>query len=145
MTYYNKRAHSVFYHRYHIVWIMKYRYKVLTYDIKKRVRELVLQVAEEMGIKIENGVVSSDHVHIFANIPPHIKISEFVQKAKGRSSKRIQEEFPILKKKYWDRHLWGRGYFSSTSGNVTDDMINEYINRHTDAHETDTTSNIRLE
>jgi len=145
MTYYNKRSHSVFYHRYHIVWIMKYRYKVLTYDIKKRVRELVLQVAEEMGIKIENGVVSSDHVHIFANIPPHIKISEFVQKAKGRSSKRIQEEFPILKKKYWDRHLWGRGYFSSTSGNVTDDMINEYINRHTDAHETDTTSNIRLE
>ncbi len=100
MTYYNKRSHSVFYHRYHIVWITKYRYKALTYDIKKRVRELVLQVAEEMGIKIENGVVSSDHVHIFANIPPHIKISEFVQKAKGRSSKRIQEEFPILKKKY---------------------------------------------
>jgi putative transposase len=82
------------------VWITKYRYKVLTYDIKKRVRELVLQVAEEMGIKIENGVVSSDHVHIFANIPPHIKVSEFVQKAKGRSSKRIQEEFPILQKKY---------------------------------------------
>jgi putative transposase len=80
---------------------------VLTYDIKKRVRELVLQVGEEMGIKIENGVVSSDHVHIFANIPPHIKVSEFVQKAKGRSSKRIQEEFPILKKKYWGRHLWG--------------------------------------
>jgi putative transposase len=105
----------------------------------------VLQVAEEMDIKIENGVVSSDHVHIFANIPPHIKISEFVQKAKGRSSKRIQEEFPILKKKYWGRHLWGRGYFSSTSGNVTDDMINEYINKHTDAHETDYTSNIRLE
>ena len=105
MTYYNKKSHTVFYHRYHIVWITKYRYRVLTYDIKKRVRELVLQVAEEMSIKIENGVVSSDHVHIFANIPPYIKISEFVQKAKGRSSKRIQEEFPILKKKYWGRHL----------------------------------------
>lgn len=105
MTYYNKRSHLVFYHRYHIVWITKYRYKVLTYDIKKRVRELVLQVAEEASIKIENGVVSSDHVHIFANISPHIKISEFVQKAKGRSSKRIQEELKILKKKYWGRHL----------------------------------------
>ena len=68
-----------------------------------------------MGIKIENGVVSSDHVHIFANIPPHIKVSEFVQKAKGRSSKRIQEEFPILQKKYWGRHLWGRGYFVSVN------------------------------
>jgi putative transposase len=83
------------------VWITKYRYKVLTYDIKKRVRELVLQVAEEMGIKVENGVVSSDHVHVFVEIPPNIKISDFVQKAKGRSSKKIQEEFPILRKKYW--------------------------------------------
>ncbi len=82
---------------------------------------------------------------LFANIPPHIKISEFVQKAKGRSSKRIQEEFPILKKKYWCRHLCGKGYFSSTSGNVTDDMINEYINKHTDANESDSTSNIKLE
>jgi len=145
MTYYNKRSHSVFYHRYHIVWITKYRYKVLTYDIKKRVRELVLQVAEEMGIKIENGVVSSDHVHIFANIPPHIKISEFVQKAKGRSSKRIQEEFPILKKKYWGRHLWGRGYFSSTSGNVTDEMINAYIDGHIDANNMENLNNISLE
>ena len=85
------------------------------------------------------------HIHIFANIPPHIKVSEFVQKAKGRSSKKIQEEFPILRKKYWGRHLWARGYFSSTSGNVTDDMINEYINRHTDAHEPAMTTNIRLE
>ena len=73
------------------------------------------------------------------------KVSEFVQKAKGRSSKKIQEEFPILRKKYWGRHLWARGYFSSTSGNVTDDMINEYINRHTDTHEPAMTTNIRLE
>ena len=52
MTYYSKKSHTVFYHRYHIVWITKYRYKVLTYDIKKRVRELVLQVAEEIGIEV---------------------------------------------------------------------------------------------
>ena len=118
---------------------------MLTYDIKKRVREIIALVAEEFNIKIENGVISSDHIHIFANIPPHIKVSEFVQKAKGRSSKKIQEEFSILRKKYWGRHLWARGYFSSTSGNVTDDMINEYINRHTDTHEPAMTTNIRLE
>lgn len=145
MTQYNNKSHTVYYHRYHIVWITKYRYKVLTYDIKKRVREIIALVAEELNIKIENGVISSDHIHIFANIPPHIKVSEFVQKAKGRSSKKIQEEFPILRKKYWGRHLWARGYFSSTSGNVTDNMINEYINRHTDAHEPAMTTNIRLE
>ena len=75
----------------------------------------------------------------------NIKISDFVQKAKGRSSKKIQEEFPILRKKYWGRRLWGRGYFSSTSGNVTDDVINEYINKHSDAHEPHSNSNMRIE
>lgn len=114
-------------------------------DMKRRVREIVAQAAEELGIKIENGVVSSDHVHIFAVIPPHIAVSEFVKLAKGRSSRKIQQEFPQLKKVYWGRHFWGRGYFSATSGNVTDDIINEYINRHTDAHQPEGTGNIRLE
>ena len=81
------------------MWITKYRYKVLTHDIKKRVRDIIGQVAEELSIKIENGVVSSDHIHVFVDVPPHVKISDFVQKAKGRSSKKIQEEFPILRKK----------------------------------------------
>ena len=95
--------------------------------MKKRVRELVAQVAEELSITIENGVVSHDHIHLFVNIPPHIKISEFVQKAKGRSSRRVQQEFSELRKTYWGKRMWGRGYFSATSGNITDDMINEYI------------------
>ena len=108
-------------------------------------RELVLQVAEEMGIKVENVVVSSDHVHVFVEIPPNIKISNFVQKVKGSSSKKIQEEFLILRKKYWVRRLWGRSYFSSTSGNVTDDVINEYINKHSNAHEPHSDANMRIE
>ena len=124
MTKYSKSSHTVYYHRYHIVWITKYRYKVLTHAMKKRVREIIAQAAEDMGVLIENGVVSSEHIHVFVNVPPHIKISELVQKVKGRSSKKIQEEFPELRKRYWGRHLWGRGYFRSTSGNVTDDMIN---------------------
>ncbi len=57
----------------------------------------------------------------------------------------MQEEFPIFTQKYWGRHLWARGYFSATSGNVIDDIINEYINKHTDTHESDMISNIRLE
>ena len=69
--------------------------------MKKRVREIIAQAAEDMGVSIENGVVSSEHIHVFVNVPPHIKISEFVQKAKGRSSKKIQEEFPELRKRYW--------------------------------------------
>lgn len=145
MTDYNKGSHTIYYHRYHIVWITKYRYKVLTHQMKKRVRELVAQVAEELGVIIENGVVSMDHIHMFVSIPPHVKVSEFVQKAKGRSSRRIQIEFPELRKTYWGRRLWGRGYFSATSGNITDDMINEYINNHIDAHDGRSREKIRLE
>ncbi len=145
MTDYDKGKHTVFHHRYHIVWITKYRYKVLTHSIKVRVREIIAQVAEEMGIKIENGVISSDHLHVFVSIPPHIAVSEFVQKAKGRSSRKIQLEFPELKKKYWGKHFWARGYFSATSGNITDEIINDYINKHSDAHQPDSISNIRLE
>lgn len=100
MTQYSNKSRTVYYHRYpHIVWITKYRYKVLTYDIKKRVREIIAVVVEELNVKIENGVISSDHIHIFANIPPHIKVSEFVQKAKGRSSKKNTRRISNIKKK----------------------------------------------
>ena len=145
MSTYSKTSHTIYHHRYHIVWITKYRYKILTHDLKKRVREIIARVSEEMSVKIVNGVVSSDHLHIFVSIPPHVKVSDFVQKAKGRSSRRLQEEYPELRKRYWGKHLWARGYFSSTSGNVTDEMINEYINQHSDAHEPQNVSNITIE
>ena len=99
----------------------------------------------QMGVKIENGVISADHIHVFVSIPPHITVSSFVQKAKGRSSHKIQIEFPELKKRYWGKHFWGRGYFSATSGNITDDVINNYINQHSDAHQPESASNIKLE
>lgn len=114
-------------------------------EIKKRVRELVAQVAEEMGVKIFNGVVSADHVHLFVSIPPHVSASDFVKTAKGRTSRKIQQEFPSLMKKYWGRHFWARGFFSATSGNVTDDMINEYIDNHSEAHKPEGEDNISLE
>lgn len=145
MTNYSHGQHTVYHHRYHIVWITKYRYRVLQGELKLRVRTIVARVAEELDIKIVNGVVSSDHVHIFVSIPPHIAVSDFVKIAKGRSSKQIQEEFPEIRKRYWGRHFWGRGYFSTTSGNVTDEMINAYINGHTDAHRVDNEENISLE
>jgi putative transposase len=145
MTDYSRASHTVFHHRFHVVWITKYRYKVLTGDLRLRVREIVAQAAEEMEIRIVNGVLSSDHVHLFLDIPPHVSVSDFVRVAKGRSSRKIQQEFPAIGKRYWGRHFWGRGFFSSTSGNVTDDIINAYIDNHTDAHRSDNERNIALE
>jgi putative transposase len=145
MTEYTKTSHTVFHHRYHIVWVTKYRYKVLQGNLRLRVREIIAQAAEQMGIKVINGVLSADHIHVFVEIPPHISVSEFVKIAKGRSSRKIQQEFPEIRKKYWGCHFWGRGFFSSTSGNVTDEVINNYIDNHVDAHKSDNLGNISLD
>lgn len=98
-----------------------------------------------MQIRIVNGVLSAEHIHLFVEIPPHVCVSNFVKIAKGRSSRKVQQEIPSLGKEYWGRHFWGRGFFSSTSGNVTDDMINDYINQHSDANQPANVANISLE
>ncbi|MCC8417632.1 MAG: IS200/IS605 family transposase [Rickettsia endosymbiont of Bryobia graminum] len=118
--------------------------KVLNQVIKESMKEIIAKVSEEMNIRIVNGVISADHLYILVSIPPNIAVSEFVQRAKALNSLRIQLEFPELKKRYWGKHCWGRGYFSTTSGHITDEVINEYINNHTEAHKPTSISNIRL-
>ena len=123
-------CHTVFHHRYHIVWVPKYRYKVLTGEIRLRIRELARQTCKSMGVEIINGVLSKDHVHMFVEIPPHIAVSDFVQRVKGRTSRKIQQEFPELRKRYWGRRFWARGYFCTTSGNITNEIIENYLKNH---------------
>lgn len=93
-------------------------------------REIIRQVCAEMGVTIINGVLSCDHVHMFVEIPPHVWVSDFVRRAKGRSSRKIQLEFEHIRKRYWGQRFLGRGYFSTTSGNITDDIIMRYLDRH---------------
>ncbi len=127
-------CHTVFHHRYHIVWVPKYRYKVLEGDIRLRVRDVIRQVCKELRVQIISGVLSKDHVHIFVEIPPHVSVSEFVQRAKGRSSRKVQQEFPDLKKRYWGCRFWARGYFCTTSGNITNEIILNYLDKHSLPH-----------
>ena len=125
-------SHTKFHHRYHLVWSPKYRYKVLIGDVRLRVREIIRQVCAETGVTIINGALSRDHVHLFVEIPPHIAVSDFVRRAKGRSARKILHEFEHIRKRYWGCHFWQRGYFSTTSGNITDDVIQNYLNQHID-------------
>ena len=128
---YTRGSHTVFHHRYHIVWVPKYRFKVLQGVVRERVRDIIRQVCDEMGVTIVKGVLSHDHVHMFVEIPPHIAVSAFVQKAKGRSSCKIQQEFEHIRKRYWGQRFWARGYFCTTSGNITDGVILNYLEHHT--------------
>ncbi len=129
---YEKGKHCTFYHRYHLVWITKYRYKVLQGDIRLRIREIIRQVCSENRVEIIKGVLASDHVHMFVSIPPNLSVSDLMRKMKGRSSHKVQREFPQLKKRYWGRHFWGRGYFSTTNGAITEDIVLQYLESHSD-------------
>ena len=131
---YTRKSHTLFHHRYHIVWVPKYRYKVLKGKIRERVREIIRQVCDEMGVTIVKGVLATDHIHMFVEIPPHIAVSKFIQRVKGCSSIKIQREFPELKKRYWGKRFWCRGYFCTTSGKVTNKTIIEYIENHAQPH-----------
>ena len=127
---YDKGKHGVFYHRYHIVWSTKYRFKVLRGNLRLRIREIVRQVCAENGVEIIKGVLSSDHVHIFVSVPPRLAISDLVRKMKGRSSRKIQQEFPQIRKRYWGQRFWGRAYFSTTSGAITQNVVLQYLEQH---------------
>ena len=127
---YSKAAHTRFYHRYHVVWVTKYRFKVLQGTMRERLREIIRQTCAELGVHIVRGVLARDHVHMFLSIPPKLSLAYVMQRIKGRSSRRIQMEFPDLRKRYWGQRFWARGYFSTTSGNVTDDIILNYLELH---------------
>jgi len=127
---YDTGKHCVYYHRYHLVWSTKYRYKVLQSDIRLRTREILRQVCSQNGVDIIKGVLSADHVHMFVSIPPKLAVSDLMRRMKGRSSRMIQREFPQLKKRYWGKRFWGRGYFSTTNGAITQDIVLQYLENH---------------
>ena len=127
---YRKGSHTAYNIQYHFVWVTKYRYHVLAGEVKLRVRELIRQICQQHDLLIEQGHVSKDHVHILVVAPTHLSASQIMQKIKGRSSRMLQQEFPHLKKRYWGQHIWARGYFCTTVGQVTDQMIRDYIEGH---------------
>lgn len=100
--------------------------------VGERIRELVRQICKEHDVEILGGHVSKDHVHMFVSVPPHLAISKLVQYLKGKSSYKLMQENKQLSRMFWGRHLWARGYFVATSGNVTDEIILEYIKNQDD-------------
>lgn len=130
MATYSTSSHAKFHNRYHIVWVTKYRYKVLNTEIRLRIREITRQICSQLGVKIIKGVLSKEHVHMFVEIPPKVSVSDYMRRVKGCTSRKIQQEFPELRKRYWGQRFWARGYFCTTSGNVTNEVIVNYIEKH---------------
>ena len=114
----------------HLVWVTKYRYPVLKGDIQHRCREIIIQICDAEDVQILKGVVSKDHIHMHIEYPPRVSISDLVKRLKGRTSRILQREFPELKKRYWGRHFWAIGYGGWSTGNITDEMVQEYLEHH---------------
>ena len=131
---YRYGSHTVYNIEYHFVWVTKYRYQVLIGAISLRVRELVRQTCEAFEIRILSGVVSKDHVHIVVSAPPNMAPREMMRRIKGRSARKLFEEFPELKRRYWGKHFWARGYFCVTVGQMTEEMVKNYLEHHFEAN-----------
>jgi putative transposase len=132
MENYRKTSHSIYDNKYHLVWITKYRKPVLLGDVAIRVRKLIREICRSLEVEIIKGHVSKDHVHLFVSVPPYHSISKVMQQVKGKTSRKLLSENRTLMRQFWGRHLWARGYFSATSGNVTDDVIAQYIENQGD-------------
>jgi putative transposase len=127
MKNYRKTSHSVYDLKVHLVWITKYRKPVLFGNVATRLRDLVREICKSLDVGILKGHVSKDHVHLFVSMPPYLSVSELVKRVKGKTSWKLMSENRKLSKQFWGRHLWARGYFAASSGNVTDEVIMEYI------------------
>ena len=127
MVEYRTSAHAVFDIKYHFVWITKYRYKILRGRVAERARDVLRQICQARGEVIIGGAVSPDHIHMLVSAPPEFAPAKLVQYLKGRSWRRMQEEFAELRKRYWGQHLWARGYFCASVGAVDEDTIKKYI------------------
>lgn len=130
MNDYRYGGHTVTRLTVHLVWVTKYRYKVLDGDVQKRCRELLIQVCDTEDVRILSGVVSKDHVHMHVEYPSSLRVSDLVKRLKGRSSRLLQKEYPALQKRYWGKHLWGIGYGAWSTGNITEEVVEEYLKRH---------------
>lgn len=133
-------SHSVTRLTAHIVWCTKYRYHVLKGDIQKRCRELLIQICDAEDVVILKGVVSKDHIHMLIEYPASSSVSDLVKRMKGRTSRLLQQEFPKLAERYWGRHFWAIGYGAWSTGNITEDIIQAYLehHRHPSNNDTDT-------
>ena len=124
---YRRSAHTLHAVHCHFVFCTKYRKPVLRGEIGQEVRKQIQQICQGQDVEILQGHVRPDHVHLLLGVPPHLSPSRVMQAVKGKTSHRLLMDHRRLRKEFWGRHLWARGCFVASSGNVTDETIAEYI------------------
>ena len=127
MSKYKKLSHVVYKCDYHIVWVPKYRFRILKGEVKQLIEEDIRMLCEWKGCEIQEMSIQSDHVHLVVSVPPRISISKLMGVLKGKLAIKLFKSYPKMKKKpYWGNHFWARGYFVSTVG-IDEELIKRYV------------------
>ena len=131
-----RTKHAVYDLKYHLVWIPKYRKKILDREVTEYLKEIFEKIAQEYEFEIDTIGIMEDHVHIFVGAPPRYSPAEIVQTMKSISAREVFKKYPKLRKQLWAGELWNDGYFVRSVGdNVIADVIRKYIEYQT--HEED--------
>lgn len=124
---YRKLTHVVYQCTYHIVWVPKYRYRVLTGAVKDLVEHDIRVLCQWKDIEVLELNVQSDHVHLICSIPPKLSVSSFMGFLKGKLAIKLFKSYPGLRQKpYWGNHFWARGYFVNTVG-LDEELVRRYV------------------
>ncbi|MDT0648488.1 IS200/IS605 family transposase [Zunongwangia sp. F260] len=124
---YKKLSHVVYKCEYHIVWVPKYRLRIMKGEIKNLIENDIKMLCEWKSCEVQELNVQEDHVHLLVSIPPKVSISKLMGTLKGKVAIKLFKSYPKLKKKpYWGNHFWARGYFVNTVG-LDEDMIKKYV------------------
>ncbi|QTE21245.1 IS200/IS605 family transposase [Polaribacter cellanae] len=127
MSKYKKLSHVVYKCDYHIVWVPKYRFRILKGAIKELVERDIRMLCEWKHCEVGELTVQEDHIHLLVSVPPKVSISKLMGTLKGKIAIKLFKSYPKLKKKpYWGNHFWARGYFVSTVG-LDEEMIKRYV------------------
>ena len=120
-------AHGAYHHQYHIVWIPKYRKRVLKGELKKFVEEHLFEIQNyHPDIEIEKYSIREDDIHLIIVIPPRYSVSGIVGKIKTNTSREVRKKFDWIRRIYWRGEFWSRGFFSSTVG-INEEVIRRYV------------------
>ena len=122
---YKTNAGAVFSLKYHLVWCPKYRRKVLVEAVEARLKELIVETAEEYGMTVHTMEVMPDHVHLFVEADPTLSVAEIVNRFKGRSSRVLRQEFSSPRSRL--PTLWSRSYYAGSVGAVSESVVRRYI------------------
>ena len=123
-----RTKHAVYDLKYHIVWVPKYRAHILGGEVRRYLKEVFRQIAEEYEFHIDTMEVMEDHVHVFIEASPSYSPAEIVQVLKSISARELYKKFPEMRKAMWSGKIWNEGYFVRSVGDkVTADLIRKYI------------------